>query len=169
MPEEVTRMTASVGSSIPGSGTSSTRTSRLPCQVTAFIGLPPRSYRTRASDEATTRAGRVRISVPAVSAAQQIERVGEGGGDRAARLVDAARAARKVADERPAPDARHAAGEHPVGRVVTGGVAHGLCDPGCLSLDYVASCLGRHVAGRDAGAAGGQDQVAALAIRPVAQ
>jgi hypothetical protein len=33
----VTRMTASVGSWMIGSGTSSTRTSRLPCQVTACI------------------------------------------------------------------------------------------------------------------------------------
>jgi hypothetical protein len=31
-------MIASVGSWITGSGTSSTRTSRLACQVTAFIG-----------------------------------------------------------------------------------------------------------------------------------
>ncbi len=31
------RMIASVGSRIAGSGTSSTRTSRLPCQVSAFI------------------------------------------------------------------------------------------------------------------------------------
>jgi predicted PurR-regulated permease PerM len=36
---DVTSMMASVGSSILGSGTVSTRTSRLPCQVTAFIGL----------------------------------------------------------------------------------------------------------------------------------
>ena len=34
----VTRMTASVGSCTNGSGTSSTRTSRWPCQVTAFMG-----------------------------------------------------------------------------------------------------------------------------------
>src|SRR4051794_9650337 len=34
---DVTSMTASVPSSILGSGTVSTRTSRLPCQVTAFI------------------------------------------------------------------------------------------------------------------------------------
>jgi hypothetical protein len=34
---EVTSIIASVGSSIFGSGTVSTRTSRLPCQVTAFI------------------------------------------------------------------------------------------------------------------------------------
>ena len=34
---DVTSMMASVGSSIFGSGTDSTRTSRLPCQVTAFI------------------------------------------------------------------------------------------------------------------------------------
>ena len=32
----VTRMTASVGASTKGSGTSSTETSRMPCQVTAF-------------------------------------------------------------------------------------------------------------------------------------
>src|SRR6478735_1685786 len=38
--DEVTLMIASVGSSILGSGTSSTRTSRLPCQVTALIGCP---------------------------------------------------------------------------------------------------------------------------------
>jgi hypothetical protein len=34
---EVMRTIASVGSSILGSGTVSTRTSRLPCQVSAFI------------------------------------------------------------------------------------------------------------------------------------
>lgn len=34
-------MTASVGSWILGSGTSSTRTSRLPCHVTAFIARAP--------------------------------------------------------------------------------------------------------------------------------
>src|SRR6478672_10493818 len=38
--DEVTLMIASVGCSIRGSGTSSTRTSRLPCQVTAFIWSP---------------------------------------------------------------------------------------------------------------------------------
>ena len=36
MPVDVMRTIASVGSSIVGSGTVSTRTSRLPCQVTAF-------------------------------------------------------------------------------------------------------------------------------------
>src|ERR1700761_1975619 len=40
MPLEVTRTIASVGCSIRGSGTVSTRTSRLPCQVTAFIAAP---------------------------------------------------------------------------------------------------------------------------------
>ncbi len=42
MPVEVMRTIASVGSWMVGSGTLSTRTSRLPCQVTAFIasGLP---------------------------------------------------------------------------------------------------------------------------------
>ena len=49
MPVEVTRTIASVGSSIVGSGTSSTRTSRLPCQVTAFTaelvpGRPTRKH-----------------------------------------------------------------------------------------------------------------------------
>src|SRR5215210_7837430 len=39
MPLEVTRTIASVGSSIAGSGTLSTRTSRFPCQVRAFIAL----------------------------------------------------------------------------------------------------------------------------------
>jgi hypothetical protein len=34
----VTRMTASVGACTNGSGTSSTRTSFVPCQVTAFMG-----------------------------------------------------------------------------------------------------------------------------------
>src|SRR6476469_6071943 len=37
MPEDVTRMIASVGFSIAGSGTVSTRTSWLPCQVSALI------------------------------------------------------------------------------------------------------------------------------------
>src|SRR4051812_28696030 len=35
------RTTASVGSWIVASGTSSTRTSRFPCQTTAFISSPP--------------------------------------------------------------------------------------------------------------------------------
>src|SRR3954465_5111115 len=39
MAVEVTRMIASVSCSILGSGTSSTRTSWLPCQVTAFMGV----------------------------------------------------------------------------------------------------------------------------------
>jgi hypothetical protein len=37
---DVTSMMASVGSSTLGAGTVSTRTSRLPCQVTAFIAKP---------------------------------------------------------------------------------------------------------------------------------
>src|SRR5436305_1573704 len=37
MPVDMIRTIASVGCSIDGSGTVSTRTSRLPCQVTAFI------------------------------------------------------------------------------------------------------------------------------------
>src|SRR3954467_2506902 len=37
MPVEVTRMIASVGCSIAGSGTVSTRTSWVPCQATAFM------------------------------------------------------------------------------------------------------------------------------------
>ncbi len=52
MPVDVTRMMASVGSSIFGSGTSSTDTFRLPCHVTAFMrssdrraGLAPRCSR----------------------------------------------------------------------------------------------------------------------------
>ena len=36
MAVEVTRITASPGSSMVGSGTSVTRTSRAPCQVSAF-------------------------------------------------------------------------------------------------------------------------------------
>src|SRR4051794_27427249 len=48
MAVDVTRMTTSVGSSIFGSGTSLTFTSRLPCQVTAFIAFPsPSDVRTR--------------------------------------------------------------------------------------------------------------------------
>ncbi len=43
IPDEVTLMIASSGSLIFGSGTVSTRTSRLPCQVTAFIVAPPRT------------------------------------------------------------------------------------------------------------------------------
>src|SRR2546430_14524911 len=45
MPLDVTRMTMSSGSWMAGSGTFSTRTSRRPCQVTAFIVAP--SYRRR--------------------------------------------------------------------------------------------------------------------------
>ena len=43
MAVEVIRTIASVGSSIRGSGTSSTRTSRLPCQVSAFMPECPSS------------------------------------------------------------------------------------------------------------------------------
>src|SRR5215213_24445 len=39
MPVEVIRTIASVGSSMIGSGTLSTRTSRLPCQATAFMSV----------------------------------------------------------------------------------------------------------------------------------
>src|SRR3989440_4347544 len=45
MPLDVTRMTMSSGSWMAGSGTCSPRTSRRPCQVTAFIVAP--SYRRR--------------------------------------------------------------------------------------------------------------------------
>src|SRR6476659_8171130 len=41
MAVDVTLMMASVGSVICGSGTSSTRTSRRPCQVSAFMVDPP--------------------------------------------------------------------------------------------------------------------------------
>src|SRR4051794_9572582 len=41
MPLDVTRTIASVGCSIDGSSTVSTRTSWLPCQATAFIARPP--------------------------------------------------------------------------------------------------------------------------------
>src|SRR3954454_11857250 len=48
MAVDVTLMTTSVGSSIFGSGISLTWTSRLPCQVTAFMTFPsPRAVRTR--------------------------------------------------------------------------------------------------------------------------
>src|ERR1700712_1568994 len=43
MPVDVIRTIASVGASMVGSGTVSTRTSRLPCQVTAFIGSSSKS------------------------------------------------------------------------------------------------------------------------------
>ncbi|GII21835.1 hypothetical protein Pme01_14320 [Planosporangium mesophilum] len=43
MPVDVTLMMASSGSWIAGSGTVSTRTSRFPCQVTAFIAASFRS------------------------------------------------------------------------------------------------------------------------------
>ena len=42
MPVDVMRTIASVGSSMIGSGTVSTRTSRLPCQATAFMSVAPR-------------------------------------------------------------------------------------------------------------------------------
>ena len=53
-------MMASVGSSIFGSGTVSTRTSRLPCQVTAFIASP--------------RVGVVRVKLAAPAGAQKPSR-----------------------------------------------------------------------------------------------
>lgn len=49
MPLDVTLMIASVGSWMTGSGTVSTRTSRVPCQVSARMGPPcPRSGRANA-------------------------------------------------------------------------------------------------------------------------
>src|SRR5436190_20841563 len=66
MPEEVTRTIASVGSWITGSGTSSTRTSRLPCQVTAFIP-PPATRRggpeTESGGPSGPRRGRERLEL----------------------------------------------------------------------------------------------------------
>src|SRR5215218_9306647 len=44
MPVDVMRTIASVGSSMIGSGTLSTRTSRLPCQATAFMSGAPRKF-----------------------------------------------------------------------------------------------------------------------------
>src|SRR5439155_905701 len=41
MPLDVTLITASLGSWMAGSGTASTRTSRLPCHTTAFMSTPP--------------------------------------------------------------------------------------------------------------------------------
>ncbi len=58
-PVDVTRMTASVGSSIRGSGTFSTRTSRLPCQVTALIA--PCSLRRQCASVRTVGAGYPRV------------------------------------------------------------------------------------------------------------
>jgi hypothetical protein len=46
MPLEVMPTTTSVGCSILGSGTVSTRTSRRPCQVTAFMGSSSRMPKT---------------------------------------------------------------------------------------------------------------------------
>src|SRR4029077_10833960 len=57
---DVTSMMASVDSSTFGSGTVSTRTSRLPCQVTAFIATPfdrcGKRTRQKAADERRLRA-----------------------------------------------------------------------------------------------------------------
>src|SRR4051794_2376541 len=105
-------MTASVGSSTFGSGTSSTRTSRLPCQVTAFMGcllqsagsyLSRRNYPRRSGPN---HRGGAAASVSAVTAAQELDPVRQGIGDGGAGLIDAPRTAREVHDQRPAPDAR---------------------------------------------------------------
>ena len=77
MPVDVMRTIASVGASMLGSGTVSTRTSRLPCQATAFMGgllevrvQVARAYPTRhrrgcgrvSARDAAQRWARVRIS-----------------------------------------------------------------------------------------------------------
>src|SRR5436190_705113 len=97
MPLEVTRMIASVGFSISGSGTSSTRTSRLPCQVTAFICLPPwclagRSVRARADSGLqlahTERPARARVKWrrrEALALSDALDQLAQGFGRRAAR------------------------------------------------------------------------------------
>ncbi len=43
MADDVMRTIASVGCWITGSGTSSTETERVPCQVSAFMGASPLS------------------------------------------------------------------------------------------------------------------------------
>jgi hypothetical protein len=68
-PVDVMRMTASVGSWIVGSGTFSTRTSRLPCQVTALIA--PRSLR-----HVCASARAVAARVPLRSRAEPLGRTG---------------------------------------------------------------------------------------------
>src|SRR5256885_8253684 len=55
IPLDVTRMIASLGSWIAGSGTRSTRTSRRPCQVTAFMSLPPLRAATQTGGSAPIR------------------------------------------------------------------------------------------------------------------
>src|SRR4029079_9809039 len=62
---DVTSMMASVDSSTFGSGTVSTRTSRLPCQVTAFIATPFGRCGKRTRQQAT---GELRLSTHAAGA-----------------------------------------------------------------------------------------------------
>src|SRR3954467_4166889 len=128
MPDEVTRMTASVGSLIAGSGTSSTRTSRRPCHVTAFMLVPPWPQSSGYARLPARRGSRTAVSamslgargsVSPVPAGKKLEGMGKGVGDRLPGLADAPRAAGEVDDQRATAEARHAAREHPVGRVRT--------------------------------------------------
>src|SRR5918997_7199897 len=71
MPLEVMRTIASLGRSILGSGTSSTRTSRLPCHTTPFMTDPlsRNAVTVRTAHEAERRLGRflgLRLGVPAM-------------------------------------------------------------------------------------------------------
>src|SRR4051794_41915586 len=113
MPEEVTRMIASVGCSIAGSGTVSTRTSRVPCQVSAFMwsrypAAPLAHMGSVHAHQEAPRAGAVDVHEvgPRVlehrrgAGAHADGRQDAGGDDTAARLVAADR------EQPPPPDGR---------------------------------------------------------------
>ena|GEM_PF-4372773 len=70
VPDVVTRMIASVRCRIVGSETSSTRTSRLPCQVTAFIRLAS-AFHAKATT-GTTRAQLINIPARLARSARRL-------------------------------------------------------------------------------------------------
>ncbi len=78
--------------------------------------------------------------------------------DHREQLADRLRVAGEVDDQRAARDPRHAAREDPHRRVLQRLGAHRLREAGRLALDHRPGRLRRHVVGRQAGAAGGEDQ-----------
>jgi hypothetical protein len=90
---------------------------------------------------------------------EHVERVGDHRVERAERVAHPARRPREVDDERAAARARHAARQRGARELGPGHAPHVLGDPGRLALEHGARGLGRHVARREPGAAGGEHEL----------
>ena len=91
------------------------------------------------------------------------------GKERREAFADGAGVAGEIDDERVAARAGGGAGEDGGGNFGETDGAHGLAEAGEFAVEDVAGCLRRKVAWRGAGAAGGDDEVAAVVVAEGAQ